>query len=257
MDYRKLFDTIPERFDRFRPRYCAELFADLIRYAEIGPGKTVLEIGPGTGQATDPVLETGCGYLAVELGEHLYETMKKKYGRFPNFRIVNGDFVTYDFGDTRFDMIYSAATIQWIPEAVAFSKTYDLLKPGGTLAMMLTSGDYRTPDEALYQKIQEVYAAYFKPETAYRDMHAPFRYEHAPQYGYVGFEKREFYGKRTFTADEYVSFCATHGDHLVIPEPYASRFFEGLREAVLEAGDRIVFNDTYILYLAKKPEQDP
>lgn len=66
MEFRKVFDTIPEQFDKYRPRYSAELFADLIEYAEIGPGKSVLELGPGTGQATDPVLNTGCEYNAIE-----------------------------------------------------------------------------------------------------------------------------------------------------------------------------------------------
>ena len=49
MEFRKVFDTIPEQFDRYRPRYSEELFSDLIDYAAIGPGKTVLELGPGTG----------------------------------------------------------------------------------------------------------------------------------------------------------------------------------------------------------------
>ncbi len=70
-------------------------------------------------------------------------------------------------------MIYSAATIQWIPEKIAFSKTFELLNPGGTLAMMLTKSDYKTPNEALYQSIQRVYSQYFKPETAY--VHGAFR----------------------------------------------------------------------------------
>ena len=130
MEFRKIFDTIPEQFDRWRPRYCAELFAELIAYAEIGPGKTVLELGPGTGQATDPILHTGCEYCAIELGEHLTAAMLRKYGAFPNFSILNDDFITYDFGGKTFDVIYSAATIQWIPESIAFTKTFDLLKPG-------------------------------------------------------------------------------------------------------------------------------
>ena len=251
MEFRKIFDTIPEQFDRYRPRYSPALFSDLIAYAGIGPGKTVLELGPGTGQATDPILNTGCDYHAIELGEHLVQVMNRKYGSRPNFHIVNDDFITHDFEGRRFDLIYSAATIQWIPEEVAFSKTFDLLKPGGTLAMMLTKGDYRTPNEALFQKIQEVYAKYFHPETAYT--HGSFAYTSAPHYGYVDFEKREYPGERVFTADEYVSFCGTHCDHIVIPEPDKSKLFSGLREAVLEAGNRIVFQDTYILYLAKKP----
>ena len=251
MEFRKVFDTIPEQFDRYRPRYCPALFADLIAYAGIGPGKTVLELGPGTGQATDPILDTGCDYHAIELGEHLVQVMNRKYGSRPNFHIVNDDFITHDFEGQQFDLIFSAATIQWIPEEIAFSKTFDLLKPGGTLAMMLTKGDYRTPNEALFQKIQEVYARYFHPETEYA--HGSFAYANATHYGYVDFEKREYHGERVFTADEYVSFCGTHCDHIVIPEPDKSKFFSGLREAVWEAGNRIVFQDTYVLYLTKKP----
>lgn len=251
MEFRKIFDTIPEQFDKCRPRYSPELFADLIEYAQIGPGKAVLEIGPGTGQATDPILDTGCDYHAIELGEHLFEKMKSKYGKHTNFNIVNDDFITHDFSGQRFDMIYSATTIQWIPEKIAFSKTYELLKPGGTLAMMITRGDYKTPNEDLFNKIQQVYNEYFKPETEYT--HGGFKYTDAPDYGYIGFEKREYYSKREYTADEYVAFSGTHCDHLVIPEPYKSMLFNGLREAVLEAGDRIVFNDTHVLYLTKKP----
>ena len=251
MEFRKVFDTIPEQFDRYRPRYSPALFADLIAYAAIAPDKTLLELGPGTGQATDPILATGCDYHAIELGEHLYEKMKEKYGRFPNFHIVNDDFITHDFGSQTFDLIYSAATIQWIPEETAFSKTFALLKPGGVLAMMLTQGDYRTPNEALYQKIQQVYAAYLKPDIPYS--HGAFHYDHAVHYGYVDFEKRAYPGQRVLTADEYVAYSGTHCDHLVIPEPDKTKFFSGLRDAVLEAGNRIVFNDTFILYLAKKP----
>ena len=253
MEFRKVFDTIPEQFDLYRPRYSAELFSDLIEYAEVAPNKMVLEIGPGTGQATDPILETGCDYHAIELGEHLYKKMQQKYSHYSNFHIVNDDFITHDFCNMKFDMIYSASTIQWIPEEIAFSKIFDLLKPGGTLAMMLTRADYKTPNGELYSRIQSVYDEYFRPEAKYKEMHAPFIYTNATNYGFVHFEKREFYGRRVFTADEYVSFCGTHSDHVLIPEPYKTEFFNGLKEAVLEAGNKIEFNDTYVLYLAKKP----
>lgn len=251
MEFRKIFDTIPEQFDKYRPRYCSELFSDLIALAKIDFSKDVLELGPGTGQATDPILHTGCQYHAIELGPHLYDMMKRKYSQYPNFHIVNDDFITHDFGDQKFDMIYSAATIQWIPEEVAFSKTFQLLKPGGTLAMMLTRSDYKTPNEKLYQKIQQVYDAYFKPATPY--IQGAFQYTNALQYGYENFEKREYHGQRIFTADEYVAFCGTHCDHMVIPEPEKSKFFDGLRQAVLAAGNKIVFYDTFVLYTVEKP----
>ena len=252
MEFRKIFDTIPEQFDRFRPRYSPALFDHLINCTKLGPDRKVLEIGPGTGQATEPILKTGCDYHAVELGEHLCAKMREKYDHYPNFHIVNDDFITYDFGQQRFDLIYSAATIQWIPEETAFSKTYGLLKPGGTHAMMLTRSDYKTPNEELYRKIQALYDRYFKPEIPYT--HGGFRYKNAPEYGYVDFERHDFHGRREMSPDEYVSFCGTHCDHIVIPEPYKTRFFEGLRNAVEESGGKIVFEDTYVLYLARKPQ---
>ena len=251
-ELRLIFDTIPDQFDKYRPRYREELFAFLNSKAEIGKSKRVLELGPGTGQATEPVLRTGCEYHAIELGEHLYRKMKEKYDKFPNFNIVNDDFITHDFGDLRFDMIYSAATIQWIPEEIAFNKTFELLKPGGTLAMMLTQSEYRSNDELLYDKIQALYDKYYKPAIPYRQ--GGFRYTAASEYGYSDVERYEFKGRREFSADEYVAFSGTHCDHIVIPEDIRKVFFEGLRNAVLDAGNKIVFNDTYVLYLTKKPQ---
>ena len=250
-EFRRVFDTIPDQFDKFRPRYSGELFAFLNDRVGNGPEKRVLEIGPGTGQATEPVLRTGCEYHAIELGEHLCRKMNEKYGRLPNFNIVNDDFITHDFGDMKFDMIYSAATIQWIPQDIAFNKTFELLKPGGTLAMMLTSSEYRSDNEALYEKIQAIYDEYYKPDIPYT--HGKFIYTAAPEYGYSDVEKFEFKGQRVFTADEYVQFSGTHCDHIVIPEHIRNEFFEKLKNAVLEAGDRIEFNDTYVLYLTRKP----
>lgn len=251
-EFRKVFDTIPEQFDKYRVRYSQELFDSLNEYAKVGPGVKVLELGPGTGQATEPVLRTGCDYHAIELGEHLYQKMKEKYGALQNFHIVNDDFITHDFGDEKFDLIYSAATIQWIPEEVAFGKTFSLLKPGGVLAMMLTSSEYKSNDEVLFEKIQKLYDTYYKPDIPYT--HGGFRYLAAPEYGFTEVERREFYGKRTYNADEYVAFSETHCDHIVIPDKIREPFFQGLHDAVEEAGGKIVFNDTYVLYLTKKPE---
>lgn len=253
MEFRKVFDSISDQFDKYRPKYSQELFDYLIEYAGIGKGKDVLEIGPGTGQATEPILNTDCNYYAIELGEHLFAKMKSKFGNRDNFDIVNDDFITHDFGEQRFDMIYSAATIQWIPEEIAFAKTFDLLKPGGTLAMMLTVADYKTTNEELYEKIQKVYDAYFRPEIQYTN--GKFCYTNADKFGYEEVKRYEFYGKRELTADEYAAYCGTHCDHIVIPEPGKTLFFEGLRNTVLEAGNRVVFKDTHILYLTKKAEK--
>ena len=66
---RAVFDEDAERYDRARPGYPAELFADLAAVTGLRPGDRVLEIGPGTGQATVPVAERGYARGAVRAGD--------------------------------------------------------------------------------------------------------------------------------------------------------------------------------------------
>ena len=246
-----IFDTVPDAFDRHRTRYCPELFASLLEQGKVTAQSSVLELGPGTGQATEPLLDTGCDYTGIELGTNFAGALDRKYGKRSDFHLIRGDFVTHDFGGKRFDLVYSATTIQWIPEATAFGKTFALLKPGGMLAMFLTRRDYRTPNPALYAKIQQVYDRYFRPERPYT--HGSFGYENALQYGYENWQKREFHTVMVYTAEEYVAFCGTHCDHLATPEPYRSKLYAGLRQAVLDAGNRIEVRDTHVLMTVRKP----
>lgn len=251
MDFRKTFDTIPEEFDKWRPRYCPELFERVISYSQLGPGRSALEIGPGTGQATEPILKTGCDYLAIELGEHFCDFMNKHFGAYDNFHIVNADFETYDFGKRKFDLVYSAATIQWIPEQIAFSRTYELLKPGGVLAMFMTRTDYRTPNPALYDAIQRVYDAHFHVDEHYT---CHLDYERAVNYGFEDFHYTEWKQRCVYTAQQYVEYlAATQIEHITLKEPYRSRYFSGIEQAVRDAGGSITLDNTIALYLTRKP----
>jgi SAM-dependent methyltransferase len=249
-----VFDSIPEQFDQWRPRYCDELFADLVEYAKLDPGKTALEVGPGTGQATEPILKTGCSYTAIELGENFTKFMTDRFGSYKNFRIVNADFETYDFGSDRFDLVYSAAAFQWIPEKIGYPKACDILKSGGAFAMFMTRPDIQPgggyTDEPLYTKIQEVYAKFFRPETEYK---CSLDYDARAKYGFIDLECREYLKTRSYSADDYVSMIGTHSDHLTLREPYKSKFYEGIRAAIYNSGNQITLYDRITMYLARKP----
>ena len=251
MEFRKVFNSIPEQFDKYRPRYTPELFADFIAYARITPESTVLELGPGTGQATDPILDTGCAYHGIEIGENLAAKMMEKYGERENFHIVVDDFITHDFGEQRFDVIYSAATIQWIPEKIAFTRCYELLKPGGVLAMFMTRTDERTPNAHFYDRIQQAYDIYFRPEKRYT---CHMVYENAVHYGFEDFHYMDWKHRKFYTADEYCDYlAATQVSHITLREPHRSRFFGAVHAAVAENGNCMIHDDTTALYLTRKP----
>ena len=253
LDFRKIFDSSVStgEFDKWRTCYCDECFVDVIEHAELDANKTALEIGPGTGQATEPILKTGCSYLAIELGENFTEAMKERFGSYSNFKIVNADFETYDFGKSQFDLIYSAATMQWIPEEVGFPKVYDLLKNNGIFAMMFTQTDYKSANEALYKKIQEVYDKHFHPEIEYT---CNLEYNNITKYGFIDFECREYHKVREYNADEFASCISIMAPHLTLQEPYKFKFFEGIKDAILSFGNKIILNDTIVLYLTRKTQ---
>ena len=66
------FDTATAAYDKFRPGYVAELYGRIFDYVPMGPESQALEIGIGAGQATLPVLQTGCQLTAVEYGARDY-----------------------------------------------------------------------------------------------------------------------------------------------------------------------------------------
>ena len=259
MDYRKIFDTIPEEFDKWRPRYCDALFADMIEISRLDSSKTALEIGPGTGQATEPILKTGCDYLAIELGENFAEFMNHKYCAYGNFKLVNADFELYDFENDRFDLIYSAAAFQWIKEDIGYPKVFHLLKRGGVFATFGVSSGSRVP--ALDDEMQAVYAECYKPEFDYEsyirtrnsDSEKLSTIDKFKKHGFVGAECRHYSHTREFNAEDYVSYIQTSSTHMTLKEPDKSKFYAGIKEIILRHGDRATLVDDIVMHIARKP----
>ncbi len=75
---RALFDEDVALYERARPGYPNRWISDLVEVAAIGPNTRVLEIGPGTGQATAAVIALGASVVGVELGAALATVLAQK-----------------------------------------------------------------------------------------------------------------------------------------------------------------------------------
>ncbi|MCL2818071.1 MAG: class I SAM-dependent methyltransferase [Clostridiales bacterium] len=258
MEKRLVFNEDVLNYDKSRPRYCDELFSDIIKRAELGAGKSCLEIGCGTGQATEPFLRTGSSVIAIELGDKMAAYARMKFENYDNFQVINMDFENYDCGG-KFDLIYSASAFHWINEETGYPKVFDMLKNGGTLALFWN----RTIPTAdpLQMKIYEVYKKY-RDYTDYVDFDSleeslAGQYENIKKtiagYGFVDIESNLYKSTRILNADKYISLLNTYSNHVSIPEPAKSRFFSEIKEAIISFGDIIKIYDTMDLYLARKP----
>ena len=72
----------------------------IVEAAGIKPGDAVLEIGPGIGTLTQGLAEAGANVTAVEIDRRLIEVLSKTLEGYENVRVVYGDILKIDIGET-------------------------------------------------------------------------------------------------------------------------------------------------------------
>lgn len=89
---RESFNRVASLYDRYRRGYPEEVVDRLVAAAGIERGRRVLEIGPGTGQLTRPLLQRGAWVTAVELGQDLAALAQRNLADYPHFEMVVSSF---------------------------------------------------------------------------------------------------------------------------------------------------------------------
>ncbi|MEM0140091.1 MAG: 16S rRNA (adenine(1518)-N(6)/adenine(1519)-N(6))-dimethyltransferase RsmA [Ferroplasma sp.] len=95
--------------DNFSKRYGQVLLKDKnialkeVKFLNLLPGESVLEIGPGTGVLTDVLLKNDIKLNAIEPDHRFYEYLSLKYGSSEKFSLIKGSFI--DMEPTYYDKI--------------------------------------------------------------------------------------------------------------------------------------------------------
>ena len=246
------FNSVCAEYDKWRPTYVDELYRDIFDAVKINSESNVLEIGIGTGQATLPILKTGCRLTAVELGDKMAEYARGKFRSFTNFSIINTSFENYESPANSFDLIYSATAFHWIDEKTGYTKVFDMLKNGGVFARFANHPDvYKNGDNAEFAAI---YAKYLPSSSAHEftENDAKETADIALKYGFTDISYKLYDRIRTFTADEYVRLLNTYSDHIAMDENAKHCFHEEIRQTIKNNGGMIKIYDTIDLQLARK-----
>jgi SAM-dependent methyltransferase len=143
---RVVFGRDPAGYERGRPGHPERVYDVLRARCGLGPGTSVLEIGPGTGQATRRLLELGADPLvAVEPDAALADYLPSVTGGGPQILVA-----TLEEADLRpavFDLAVAASSFHWVEEDSGLVKILSALHAGGWWAMWWTLfGDDARPD---------------------------------------------------------------------------------------------------------------
>jgi SAM-dependent methyltransferase len=156
----RVFNEVPQLYDRVRPGYPDELFADLVTITGMHARSSVLEVGCGTGQATRSLAALGCSVTAIEPGTDMAALARRRLATFGNVTVQTSTFEQWDDRGGRFDVLVAASAWHWVDPTIGWQRAHDVLRPGGWMAL-LGNVVVRRPGEP------EVYA-----ETA--DLHERF-----------------------------------------------------------------------------------
>ncbi|MFE2376790.1 class I SAM-dependent methyltransferase [Streptomyces sp. NPDC059398] len=219
----RTFNEDAELYDRARPGYPPQLFDDLGTLAGIGPGRRVLEVGPGTGQATVPLAERGCRITAVELGADMAAVARRNLAGFSTVEIVNADFESWPLPDEPFDAVVSATAFHWIDPAVRMARAAEALRPGGALAVVATQ-HVAGGSEEFFAEVQGCYER-FDPATpagvrllAAQDVDTSRYPDEVARSGRFGpVVLRRYQRDLTYTTAEYLAVLRTYSGHRALP----------------------------------------
>jgi SAM-dependent methyltransferase len=143
---RSVFGRDPDGYHRSRPGHPDRVYDILEERCGLGPGAVVLEIGPGTGQATRPLLERGAARLvAIEPDPELAEYLPSVVGERPE--VLRTTLEDADLPPAAFDLAVAASSFHWVDAPVGLAVIRHALRPGGWWAMWWTHfGDESRPD---------------------------------------------------------------------------------------------------------------
>lgn len=258
---RTTFNADVERYHAMRPHYPMELFEKLV--ADTHPPKhaELLEIGPGTGQATKPLAERGYRITAVELGDELALKARASLANYPNVKVVTGAFEDVELPAGHYDLIYSATAIHWIKPEFKFTKPHKLLKPDGHLAIIHTEHVSDEAGDKFFFASQPIYQKYHTTDKPInkqgdftlprlKDLQPPEKID-AALFSLESFTV--FPMTLSYSSQEYVDLLATYSPHLALPKDKRADFLQEIKELIdKDFGGRMSKHYGMTLTLARK-----
>jgi SAM-dependent methyltransferase len=121
------FGGAARSYDAHRPRYPDQLVDDLLALG----AHRILDVGAGTGIASQQLAERGVDVIAVEPDARMAAVAREK-----GIQTEIDTFETWDPAGRTFDLVVFASSFHWVDPNVAFPKVREILRDGGKLVLL-------------------------------------------------------------------------------------------------------------------------
>jgi ubiquinone/menaquinone biosynthesis C-methylase UbiE len=142
-----------------------EMRSEAIDLVGIDSDDSVLDIGCGTGFATEGLLERTEHIHGLDQSIHQLEKAWAKFGKHGPVKFYRGDAERLPFRDNVFDVVWSSGSIEYWPNPVeALQECRRVVKPNGTV--LIVGPNY--PKSTLFQKLADAMMLFYDEREADR-----------------------------------------------------------------------------------------
>jgi trans-aconitate methyltransferase len=251
----QLFNLTSEYYDRYRPSYPKEIIHTLFEKTAINEHSELLEIGAGSGKATELLAGINCRITCVDPGADLVRRGNERFKDFPKIKFNCSRYEDYEFGDDLYDMIFSFQAFHWVTQPLGYRKCALELRDNGFLALVWNM--YITYDNDLDNELLGIsskhggFADFLSAgECEKRIASIAESIDNSSLFNKA--EVFKHFWEHTYTADDYYGFCLT-GNSFIQKSDDEKRFaYEDISKLAEKHGGKIIRPYLCVLYLASK-----
>jgi SAM-dependent methyltransferase len=221
-----IFGRDADGYEDARPSYPAAATDHILGLAK---GPDVVEVGAGTGKATESIARSGIELTCLEPSSEMAALLEAK--SLPGVSVVVGRFEDWDGPPESVDLIYAAQAWHWVDRDRGFHRALSLLRPGGALALM-----WNIPVDR-YGRHEDSYTRHAPHLLTEHDERIERRDNHdwaadMDAAGFTGTARFTHSWSEFLTSERYRRLYSTYSDHMMLEEPTRRLLLDELAAAV-------------------------
>jgi SAM-dependent methyltransferase len=240
-EQRLVFGEVADSYQRARPSYPDGLFDAIVELSGLASGDPVLDVGAGTGKATESLVARGFDVSAVEPSPEMARVLQS---RFPDVAVHVSGFEDAPLEPAAFALVTAAQSWHWVDPERGATKAADVLRPGGWIALFWNTADLDGCE--WHEELQPLYERY-APPMSHENIRA--RNAGAVQDNIHKLVDSGRFGPTVvrhipwverYSTDAYVSLLGTHSDHRMLPEAQRLELHNAIAASIDARGGEVV-----------------
>lgn len=236
---KETFNQVPALYDEIRPKYPERILRAIEQYANLQPGSCIVEVGPGTGQASEYFIERGYNLLGIDLGNELIKYLQNKFRAKSNASFWQSSFEEWQAEPAKFNLLLAAQSFHWIDPEPGIRKVAQILVPDGSIALLWNLDESENTE--FWRRSKQVHKKYISSNAGNQGTNlkqsARQLLDVLEQSAlYTKLEFKEEVWEQEYSADEWIKMRNTFSPDLTLSAEVREAFHKELKDIIAELG---------------------